>query len=96
MENFPLEHPNDYSDVKTIAERAGVELQGEEGHPFCCGERMHTKAGLWGVDYAKCEKCKKMIVNCASPHINGGIVFTDEVYEKWGDAMWTFFEGNKV
>ena len=49
----------------------GIELRGEEGHPFCCGERMRTKSGIMGTDYAKCLKCGKAIGNMASPYING-------------------------
>ena len=86
---FPFKDLDKYSDVRTIAERAGVALD-EEGHPYCCGVRMQTKGGLMGPDYAKCHSCGTAIWNAASPHVNGGLVFSETVYELFGDQLWTF------
>ena len=48
-----------------------------------------------GPDYAKCRECKKEIMNLASPHINGGIVWNDEVMEAHGEGMWTVRGGQQ-
>ena len=90
---FPLQNPEEYGDVRTICERAGVELRtvdGEEGIPFCCDTRMQVKAGILGPDYALCHQCQTSIQNLASPHINAGIVWNEAVMEEFGDRMWTF------
>lgn len=65
----------------------GIELIGEEGHPYCCGKRMETRSGIIGVDYAKCLECGKTIGNMASPHISGCIM-SDEWFEK--HRYWTW------
>ena len=90
---FPYENPEQYGDVQTVADRAGVELQGEEGIPFHCGERMHVKSGILGPDYAKCETCGLLLYNAASPHVNGGIVWKEDVLDKFGDGLWTTMGG---
>jgi hypothetical protein len=64
--------------VTDLCNEVGIELQGEEGHPFHCDERMQTKSGIIGTDFARCLKCKLTIGNMLSPHINGGYVFDDE------------------
>ena len=73
------------ADVRTLCGRLGIELRGAEGHPWHCGERMRTKVGVIGIDYAKCEQCGLTIGNMASPHINGGCVPTQEFLER-GDT----------
>lgn len=75
-----------HADARTIAERVGIHLEGEEGHPFHCGERMRTKGGIAGTDYAEC-KCGLIIANAGSPHINGGYILSEDLYEHF-DAMW--------
>lgn len=89
---FPFENEEQYGDVRTIAERAGIELRtvdGEEGIPFCCGQRMQVKGGIWGPDHARCGSCRQEIMNLASPHINGGYVLSEAVLEAHGDSIWT-------
>ena len=86
---FPLEHPENSGDVRTIAERAGVELRGEEGRPFCCRNRMQTKAGRMGTDYARCRKSGRVVCCMASPPMNEGIVWNKDIIELHGDSMST-------
>ena len=74
--------------VEKACESIGVELRGEEGHPFCCGERMHVKGGIFGVDYARCSTCENLLTRIDSPHTNGGYVFTAEEYDELGDEVW--------
>lgn len=77
----------DHADARTIAERVGIVLEGEEGHPFHCGERMRTKGGIVGVDYAECN-CGLLICNAGSPHINGGYILNEEILTEHLAAMW--------
>ena len=90
---FPFPDPEKYGDVRTIADRAGIELQEEEGLPFHCGAKMRVKSGLMGPDYAHCNTCGLTMLNEASPHVNGGLVFNEEIMEKFGDSLWTTREG---
>ena len=93
---FPMKNPQDHADVRTIAERASIELrtvEEEEGIPFCCDQRMHVKDGIMGPDYTHCNQCGKTMNNLASPHINGGILWNEEVMEAHGDRIWTFIPG---
>ncbi len=76
-------------DVRTLCAQLGIELQGEDGQPFHCGQRMRTYSGILGTDLAVCEVCGLRIGNVASPHINGGLVFEDKWYEEHGDKTWT-------
>lgn len=78
--------------VKTVARRAGIELRGEDGQPYHCGQRMHVKGGIFGSDWARCEACGLTMANYASPHINHGRLFDDDWYEKWGHRCWTAWE----
>ena len=48
-----------------------------------------------GPDYAKC-KCGLTMKNAASPPVNGGLAFSDEVYAVYGDEMWTWSTGVRV
>lgn len=81
----------------TTAEKAadsiGVELRGEDGQPFCCGERMDVKGGLVGVDYCKCRACGNLLTRIDSPHTNGGHIFDAEVYDALGDEVWVAKSG---
>lgn len=89
---FPFRNQEEYGDVRTICERVGIELRevdGEEGIPFCCGQRMRVKGGVMGPDYADCGVCRQQIYNSASPHINGGYVLSEEIMAAHGDFMWT-------
>lgn len=85
FEGCPVEA--EHADVRTVAERVGIVLEGEEGHPFHCGERMRTKGGVAGVDYAEC-RCGLLICNAGSPHINGGYILSDELLTEHFEAMW--------
>ena len=73
--------------VVVLCSDEGIELRGDEGHPFCCGQRMLTKSGICGTDYAKCEKCGKTIGNVASPHI-GGVLPSEEWFSERGYWTW--------
>ena len=86
---FPLENPELYTDVRTAAGRARIELRGEDGVPHHCGAPMRVKAGLMGPDYARCDSCGLTLYNAASPHVNGAIVWNESIMEKHGNAMWT-------
>ena len=87
---FPFEPRERYGDVRTIASKAGIELRGDDGQPYCCDERMQVKAGIFGPDFARCHQCDLQIWNSASPHINGGIVLNESVLERFGDEMWSW------
>ena len=65
-----------------------IELRGDECHPYCCGDRMNTKSGVMGTDYAKCRVCGKAIGNLLSPHINGGGIPSSEWIEKHSYRTW--------
>ena len=86
---FPLENPDKFGDVITVPEKARIEPRDEDGKPICCGQQMRVKASIIGPDYARCRECKKEIMNLASPHINNGIVWNEEVMETHGKSMWT-------
>ena len=86
---FPFPDREEFGDVRTVAERAGIELRGEEGIPFHCGERMQVKEGVMGPDYARCSPCGLTMLNAASPHVNGGVVWNEQVMEEFGNVLWT-------
>jgi len=86
---FPFLDQERYGTVEEIVRRLGIELRGEDGQPYCCGDRMQVKGGLFGPDYGKCDQCGKRIWNAASPHVNGGILLHDDVLAAWGNALWT-------
>ena len=92
---FPFMNQEEYADVRTIAERAGVELRGDDGIPWHCEIEMQVKAGIWGPDYAKCNACGITMRNLASPHINGGVVFPEETHEAYGNVMWRWDPGKQ-
>ena len=71
----------DLKDVRTLCKEIGIDLQGPDGQPFCCSQRMTVRGGIMGPDYAKCEKCGKTIGNMASPHINGGYIPDEKFFE---------------
>lgn len=96
MVDFPFGGDREqYGDVRTIAERAGIELRGEDGQPFCCDSRMHTKEGLMGPDYAKCSMCGTTMLNLASPHVNGGFLLNDDIMDEYGNVIWTYTKETK-
>ncbi len=75
LENAPTGTPVECLVMRTVSEccaEHGIELRGDDGQPFHCGERMRVKSGLLGPDYAIC-KCGLAIGNLASPHISGCI-----------------------
>lgn len=90
---FPFLDQERYGTVQEIAGLLGIELRGEDGQPYCCGKQMRVKAGLFGPDYARCDRCGKTIWNAASPHVNGGILLHDDILSEWGDALWTSHQG---
>ena len=73
--------------VEELCKQLGIELKGDHGQPYHCGERMNVKSGILGPDYAKC-KCGLEIGNMSSPHINGGHILGDEWYQENGNATW--------
>ncbi len=87
---------DELADVRTICEAAGVELKGEDGQPFCCGERMYVGEGVLGPNYARCDKCGKEIRNLASPHVNGGYLMSDDWFAEHGDRTWMAFRPTRV
>lgn len=74
-------------EVRQAADSIGVQLHGEEGHPFHCGERMTVKGGIFGVDYARCE-CGALMYRIDSPHTNGGYFLNEEALDNLGEAVW--------
>ena len=72
--------------VTDLCAELGIDLRGEDGQPWHCGERMRVKSGLMGPDYAEC-KCGLIIGNAASPHISGGIPSEDWCNEH-GNRTW--------
>ena len=84
----PIDKGPELTDVRTLAAAHGIELRGDDGQPYHCGERMQVRSGLVGPDYALC-RCGLAIGDMASPHINGGIVFVKEWYEQHGHRTWT-------
>lgn len=83
------------TDVRAAAARIGVDLRGEDGQPYHCGERMTVKGGILGTDYAKCETCGALLLRIDSPHTNGGQIFTHEEYQLLSDAVWVAKEGEE-
>ena len=75
-------------DVTDLCQREGIELRGDDGKPYCCGERMNFRGGIIGPDFAECRKCGKAIGNVASPHINGGYIPSDEWIKENGNKTW--------
>lgn len=86
---------NNAGSPQEAADRIGVELRGEEGHPYHCGTHMRTYSGIAGTDYAKCETCGASLRNLMSPHVNGGLLFTDEVYAAYPHGAWVAEEGGE-
>ena len=78
-------------DIRATCAKAGIELQGEEGQPYHCGQRMQVKEGIFGPDYARC-LCGLVIGNLASPHINGGLVYSETWYDDNADTSWTILQ----
>lgn len=93
---FPYKNKDDFGDVRTICERAGIDLRGEDGQPFHCEQRMQTKEGIMGPDYAKCRGCDLEILNLVSPHVNGGYILTDDVLDTYGNQLWTISKESNV
>jgi len=77
-----------FFDVTDLCQREGIELRGDDGQPYCCGERMNVRGGIIGPDFAECRKCGKAIGNAASPHINGGCIPSDEWIKENGNKTW--------
>jgi len=75
-------------DITTLCKREGIDLRGDDGQPYCCGERMTVRSGIIGPDYAHCAICGKAIGNAASPHINGGYIPPEEWFAEHGTRTW--------
>jgi len=75
-------------DVTTLCNMLGIELRGDDGQPYCCGERMDVRGGLLGTDYAGCLKCGKAIGNAASPHCNGGRIVSEKFFTDHPQGTW--------
>lgn len=86
MADCPFD-PIVHADVRTIAATVGIELRGDDGQPWHCGARMQVKSGIVGTDYARCEACGLTVGNILSPHINGGYVMADPIFEAHGDGQ---------
>ena len=96
--NFPFKNPEEYGDVPTITNIAGIELRDENGKeriPYHCNEKMQVKRGIIGPDYARCNTCELVICNMLSPHINGGMILKEEVIRTYGESLWTMRKTNK-
>ena len=85
----------DCSKVEQLCKELGIRLEGKDGQPFHCGERMETKAGVIGVDYAHCRKCGLAIGDLRSPHINGGWILSEAGYEDQETWVQLSGESNK-
>ena len=97
-DNFPFHNPEEYGDVRTVAKMTGIELRDEEdkeGIPYHSEEKMQVKRGIIGPDYARCNTCELVIYNMLSPHINGGLIFKEEVIQAFGDSLWTMRKTNQ-
>ena len=96
--SFPFHNPEEYGDVRTIADNAGIELrtvEDEEGIPYHCKEKMQVKGGIIGPDYARCKTCGLVIYNMLSPHINGGLILKEKVIKTYGHSLWTMRKTNQ-
>jgi hypothetical protein len=74
-------------EVRALCSKHGIDLQGTDGQPHHCGQRMHVKGGLLGPDWAKCEICGLTIANLASPHIAGRL-YSEKDLASMGNATW--------
>jgi len=75
--------------MRTVTEcckENGIELRGDDGQPYHCGERMSVRSGIIGPDYATC-KCGLAIGNLASPHVSGAIM-SKAWFEEHRDRTW--------
>ena len=90
MAEFPWKDRENYGDVLTIAARAGIELRDTNLIPHHCDQEMQVKAGLYGADYVHCHKCGLNMHNAASPHVNAGIIFNNDIMDEFGMVMWTW------
>lgn len=76
--------------VTELCAELGIELRGDDGQPFHCGERMRVKSGLMGPDYAEC-RCGLKIGNMASPHVSGCFP-SQQWLEENGNRTWLKLE----
>jgi hypothetical protein len=74
--------------IRQLARREGIELQGDDGQPYHCGERMRVGSGIAGPHYARC-KCGLEVGNLASPHI----AHTGSTAVLWNDG---WFDAHKT
>ena len=79
------------ADVKTVCANVGIDLRGDELHPYHCGDRMTTKSGLLGTDYAVCERCQLDVRWMVSPHVNGGFIPDGSLSDDECDHQWVAF-----
>lgn len=83
----------DHGPVVEVAASVGIELRGEDGQPYHCGERMTVYSGVVGPDRASCEACGLTIENGLSPHMNGGYFLPDDVFEAHPHGAWWVNDG---
>jgi hypothetical protein len=61
----------------------------EEGEiVHCCGQPVTSGSGIFGTDILRCEQCGASIRMFTSPHINGGVVLSEELTARIGDREW--------
>ncbi len=92
MSEYLLEPVAEMVDLLAAVKAVGIELQGEDWQPYCCGERMQVNAGLIGTDYLKCHQCKTELRNMASPHVNGGCLVGGDWLEEHGMDTWVAYK----
>lgn len=90
--------------VEEITEKTGWKeeknYEEESSKFYCCDEEVYI-GGIFGAEYAYCEKCGKRIQNISGIHITGNSTCTffeisDEEAEKLNDKLWyIILEGNK-
>lgn len=77
-------------DVDEVKRLTGIELRGDDGQPYCCGQRMNVKGGIMGPDYARCKVCGQEIGNYRSPHISGSLLgdaWFDDPKKTWAQIQ---------
>lgn len=84
---LPLSRP-DTMEIQDAAASIGVELRGEEWHPFHCGVRMRTFVGIIGLDLSRCESCGAELRRIDSPHVNGGYILSEDRLQELGERVW--------
>ena len=74
--------------VREAAAALGIDLRGDDGQPYHCGEPCHVQGGIIGPDFVRCGKCGAEMINLLSPHVNGGYVPDARALEAYPDGAW--------